>query len=115
MMLIVPGWILGAFSEQDGHPPESAYATVFVALGLLNDNVSATLQSAYTQHETLYEIKPREQGGIWIVLLQWLPMLLIIVLFLFFIVMLFFFITVRVSLTSKAYSSFCISILNTED
>lgn len=35
LMLIVPGWILGAFPEQAGHPPERAYGTVFATLGLL--------------------------------------------------------------------------------
>jgi cell division protease FtsH len=56
----------------------------FVSLGLMNDVVQSSLQTAYGQHGTTYQIEPREQGGIWIVLLQWIPMLLIIVLFLFF-------------------------------
>jgi hypothetical protein len=28
----VPGWILGAFPEVNGHPPESAYRTMFAVL-----------------------------------------------------------------------------------
>lgn len=56
----------------------------FVSLGMMNDSVAETLQEAYKDHDTVYNIEPREQGGVWIVLLQWLPMLLIIVFFLFF-------------------------------
>jgi cell division protease FtsH len=70
------GWVFtGEYKENKGK---------FVSLGMMNDGVSEALQTAYGSHGTLYDIKPREQGGIWIVLLQWLPMLLIIVFFVFF-------------------------------
>ena len=32
VMQIVPGWILGAFSAVNGHPPEAAYRTMFAVL-----------------------------------------------------------------------------------
>jgi hypothetical protein len=32
VMQIVPGWILGAFPEVNGHPPETAYRTMFAVL-----------------------------------------------------------------------------------
>jgi len=32
VMQIVPGWILGAFPEVNGHPPEAAYRTMFAVL-----------------------------------------------------------------------------------
>jgi sugar phosphate permease len=32
VMQIVPGWILGAFPEVNGHPPEGAYRTMFAVL-----------------------------------------------------------------------------------
>jgi sugar phosphate permease len=32
VMQIVPGWILGAFPEANGHPPEAAYRTMFAML-----------------------------------------------------------------------------------
>ena len=56
----------------------------FQALGMFNDSVSEALQAAYKDHKTIYNIKPREQGGMWIVLAQWIPMLLVFVFFMFF-------------------------------
>lgn len=41
VMQIVPGWILGAFPEANGHPPEAAYRTMFGVL-------AATLAVALT-------------------------------------------------------------------
>jgi sugar phosphate permease len=35
VMQIVPGWILGAFSTVNGHPPEAAYRTMFGALAAI--------------------------------------------------------------------------------
>jgi cell division protease FtsH len=56
----------------------------FTTLGVLNDAVLEDLQSAYKTHKTSYTIEPREGGAVWLVLLQWLPMVIIFVLFLFF-------------------------------
>ncbi len=56
----------------------------FRAIGVFNDKVLETLQTSFKEHGTVYTIKERENGGVWIVLLQWLPMLLIFVLFLLF-------------------------------
>ena len=35
LMLIIPGWILGSFPPEAGHPPDAAYRTVFGVLGAL--------------------------------------------------------------------------------
>jgi len=40
VMQIVPGWILGAFPEVNGHPPETAYRTMF---GVLAATLAAAL------------------------------------------------------------------------
>jgi cell division protease FtsH len=56
----------------------------FETLGVLTDQVVEKLQTAYATHQTEYTIEPREQGGAWLIALQWIPMLLIFGLFLVF-------------------------------
>lgn len=56
----------------------------FTSLGMMSDNVLEVLNKAYRDHNTTYTIEARETGGMWIYILQWLPMLLIIGVFLLF-------------------------------
>ena len=57
----------------------------FVTLGVVSEELLKKLDVAQKAHGTNYTIEPKEDGTIWMVLLQWLPMVLIVVLFLFFI------------------------------
>jgi cell division protease FtsH len=66
---------IGTFSES---------GLEFTALGVMSDNVLDVLNKAYRDHNTTYTIEAREDGGMWIYILQWLPMLLIIGVFLLF-------------------------------
>ena len=57
----------------------------FVALGVVSEELLKKLDVAQKTHGTNYTIEPRDDGAIWMILVQWLPMVLIVVLFLFFI------------------------------
>jgi cell division protease FtsH len=57
----------------------------FVALGVVSEELLKKLDVAQKTHGTSYTIEPRDDGTIWMILVQWLPMVLIVVLFLFFI------------------------------
>ena len=57
----------------------------FVTLGVVSEELLKKLDIANKTHGTSYTIEAKEDGTIWMALLQWLPMLLIVVLFLFFI------------------------------
>jgi len=57
----------------------------FVSLGVVSEELLKKLDVAQKTHGTNYTIEPRDDGTIWMILVQWLPMVLIVVLFLFFI------------------------------
>ncbi len=57
----------------------------FVTLGVVSEDLLKKLDVANKAHGTTYTIEPRDDGSVWMILLQWLPMFLIVVLFLFFI------------------------------
>ena len=57
----------------------------FVSLGVVSEELIKKLDTAQKTHGTAYSIDPKDDGTIWMVLIQWLPMVLIVVLFLFFI------------------------------
>ncbi len=57
----------------------------FVSLGVVSEELLKKLDAAQKTHGTSYTIEPKDDGTIWMVLAQWLPMVLIVVLFLFFI------------------------------
>ncbi len=57
----------------------------FVSLGVVSEELLKKLDTAQRTHNTSYTIEPKDDGTIWMVLVQWLPMVLIVVLFLFFI------------------------------
>ncbi len=57
----------------------------FVSLGVVSEELLKKLDVAQKTHGTSYTIEPKDDGTIWMVLVQWLPMVLIVVLFLFFI------------------------------
>ena len=57
----------------------------FVSLGVVSEELLKKLDVAQKTHGTSYTIEPKDDGTIWMVLAQWLPMVLIVVLFLFFI------------------------------
>ncbi len=59
--------------------------TRFVTLGVVSEELLKKLDAAQKTSGTTYTIEPKDDGAIWIVLVQWLPMVLIVVLFLFFI------------------------------
>jgi len=61
--------------------------TKFVSLGVVDASgeLLKKLDEAHKAHGTTYVIEPRDDGAIWVLLVQWLPMVLIVVLFLFFI------------------------------
>lgn len=56
----------------------------FRATGVVTDNVLETMTKANKKYGTEYTIRREEAGTFWVVLAQWLPMILIIGLFLFF-------------------------------
>ena len=57
----------------------------FVTLGVVSDELLKKLDVAQKSHGTTYTIEPRDDNAIWMLLLNWLPVVLIIVLFLVFI------------------------------
>jgi cell division protease FtsH len=56
----------------------------FHSTGVVTDNVLESLKSANKEFGTEYQLKKEEVGTLWVVIAQWLPMILIIGLFLFF-------------------------------
>lgn len=58
--------------------------TLFHSTGVVTDNVLDTLKNSNKQFGTEYLLKKEDGGGFWVVIAQWLPMILIIGLFLFF-------------------------------
>lgn len=56
----------------------------FHSTGVVTDNVLESLKSANKDFGTEYQLKKEEVGTLWVVIAQWLPMILIIGLFLFF-------------------------------
>ncbi len=59
--------------------------TRFITLGVVSEELLKKLDAAQKTAGTTYTIEPKDDGAIWVVLVQWLPMVLIVVLFLFFI------------------------------
>jgi len=59
--------------------------TRFITLGVVSEELLKKLDNAQRTAGTTYTIEPKDDGAIWVVLVQWLPMVLIVVLFLFFI------------------------------
>ena len=61
--------------------------TKFVSLGVVeaSGDLLKKLELAQKTAGTSYIIEPKDDGAIWMILVQWLPMVLIVVLFLFFI------------------------------
>jgi cell division protease FtsH len=59
--------------------------TRFVTLGVVSEELLKKLDAAQKTAGTTYTIEPKDDGAIWVLLVQWLPMVLIVVLFLFFI------------------------------
>jgi cell division protease FtsH len=55
----------------------------FRTTGVLSDSVLEKLAKAQRDHQTSYVIRERDAGGFWMVLAQWLPMLLMIGVFIF--------------------------------
>lgn len=58
--------------------------TQFRSTGLVNDKIIDTLQHANKEFGTEFQVKKEEVGTFWVIIAQWLPMLLLIGLFLFF-------------------------------
>lgn len=58
--------------------------TFFHSTGVVTDNMLEALKTSNKQFGTEYQIKKEEGGTFWVVIAQWLPMILIIGLFLFF-------------------------------
>jgi cell division protease FtsH len=58
--------------------------TQFRSTGVLTDRILTNLEKAHKEAGTEFLIKKEEVGTFWVVLAQWLPMLLIIGLFMFF-------------------------------
>ena len=58
--------------------------TQFKSIGVVTDSVLDQLALAHQKHKTIYAIKKEEVGTFWLILAQWLPMLLIFGLFFFF-------------------------------
>ena len=58
--------------------------TKFRTTGILTDNILKSLAKANKKYSTMYKIQKEEVGTFWMLLAQWLPMLLIIGLFVFF-------------------------------
>ena len=56
----------------------------FHATGVVSDNILDSLKKANKEFGTEYQIKKEDVGTFWVVIAQWLPMILIIGLFLFF-------------------------------
>lgn len=56
----------------------------FRSTGVMTDRILGTLEKAHKEFGTEYQIKKEEVGTFWVILAQWLPMLLIIGLFMFF-------------------------------
>lgn len=56
----------------------------FHATGVVSDNILDALKKANKEFGTEYQIKKEDVGTFWMVIAQWLPMILIIGLFLFF-------------------------------
>jgi cell division protease FtsH len=57
----------------------------FITLGVVSEELLKKLDAAQKSSGTTYTIEPKDDGAIWVVLVQWLPMLAILVFFLFFI------------------------------
>ncbi len=57
----------------------------FKALGVVSEDLLKKLDVANKTYSTTYTIEPRADGTIWMLLLQWLPIVVLIVLFLLFI------------------------------
>ena len=55
--------------------------TLFHSTGVVTDNLLESLRSANKHFGTEYQIKKEEVGTFWMVIAQWLPMILIIGLF----------------------------------
>lgn len=58
--------------------------SLFHSTGVVTDNILLELKAANKQFGTEYQLKKEEVGTFWMVIAQWLPMILIIGLFLFF-------------------------------
>lgn len=56
----------------------------FHSTGVVTDHILESLKTANKQHGTEYQLKKEDVGTFWVVIAQWLPMILIIGLFLFF-------------------------------
>lgn len=63
---------------------ENQDGTYFHTTGVVTDHVLQSLSEANKTHHTEYQMKKEEVGTFWVVVAQWLPMILIIGLFLFF-------------------------------
>lgn len=63
---------------------ENQDGTFYRTTGVVTDHVLESLGTANKEHQTEYQIKKEEVGTFWMILAQWLPMILIIGLFLFF-------------------------------
>jgi cell division protease FtsH len=56
----------------------------FHSTGVITDNILSSLAKANKEHGTEYILKKEEVGTFWVIIAQWLPMLLLIGLFFFF-------------------------------
>lgn len=56
----------------------------FHSTGVVTDHILETLKKANKEYATEYQLKKEDAGTFWMVLLQWLPMILLIGLFMFF-------------------------------
>lgn len=56
----------------------------FMSFGVMGDHVLEKLETAQREHQTTYTFEPKENGGMWIYVLQWLPIFLFIGIFLLF-------------------------------
>lgn len=56
----------------------------FHSTGVVTDHILESLKKANKEHGTEYQLKKEDGGTFWMVLLQWLPMILLIGLFMFF-------------------------------
>ncbi len=63
---------------------ESKDGAQFHSTGVVTDNILDSLKRANKSFGTEYQLKKEEVGTFWVVIAQWLPMILIIGLFLFF-------------------------------
>ena len=57
----------------------------FEVMGERNDQLAVTLQSAFKAHGMKYSIEPRDDDTGWLLLLQWLPIVVVVMVFLLFI------------------------------